>query len=163
MAVTPNPAATALAWTNYTAVATSSRPPLNAYTYVAIGVPTPTIVRGSTLRVSQVTVPISVDRGRSWFVSSRQTDALLRHERLHYRIGILVARELDARLLGVTAASQSALRTALQSAIDDAGPRMQSIFESYDRDTNHALVVPQQAAWEMRVTSWEQAGRITFP
>jgi len=40
---------------------------------------------------------------------------------------------------------------------------MGSIFEAYDRDTSHGQVAVQQSAWEARVASWEQIGRITFP
>ena len=166
MAVTQAPASALLAWTNYVAVSTSRRPPLDAFTFVSIRTPNVRVEHNTgtvAFRVGQVTVPVSVDHGRSWVVADRRTDALLQHERLHYRIGIQVARALDTQLSTASGSSAAALRRTMQTAIDDAGRRMGAIFDAYDADSAHGQVAEQQRLWEMRVGRWEQVGSITFP
>jgi hypothetical protein len=160
-------AANALSWANYLAVPSSRTPSLDAFTFVRIDPPDVSVAHGSgpnpVLRVSRATIRVSVDRSRSWVVNGRGTATLLEHERLHYRIGILIANELDGQVLTQSAPSAPALRSALQSAVDRAGTRMGAIFDAYDRDTAHARNAQQQQAWQRRMTGWEQQRRISFP
>ena len=67
---------------------------------------------GKDLTITQLQINVSVDTAQSWVVKGKQTAALLAHERLHYRIAIVVAHELDTALLSVKAPTARGLQAA---------------------------------------------------
>ena len=126
---------------------------------------------GGVASASGITTTLSIDPMTTWVVSSAirpvrsgQTDALFEHERLHWRIDILVGRELDAALHAVgTAASMTDLRTAMDTLTTQKVQREQDISDAYDDETRHGVEAGPQAQWIARVRAWEGAGRIAWP
>ncbi len=167
MTVLKTPDSGVLSWNNYRSVPRSLRPPLTAYTYIRIDPADlrPDLGTGANhvFRVSHLTIRVSVDLAQSWVVANGQTPTLLEHERLHYRIGILVAKELDAQAMAASAPSLAALNAAVQAVVNHAGTRLHTIGEAYDLATNHGRIGPSQKIWNGRVQGWEQNGRIVFP
>jgi hypothetical protein len=111
---------------------------------------------GKGLRITQLQINVSLDSAGCWVVRGKQTDALLAHERLHYRIAIVVAYELDAALLAISAPNASALQAAANRETSARQSRVDALSRRYDSETKHGLDAAAQRRWEVQVASWQQ-------
>ena len=97
------------------------------------------------------TARASFDPATSWVrEAATLTPALLRHEQLHFDLTEVYARRLRQQLL------------ALRVPCDAMGPEFNRLSQAgyaaweqaedaYDRDTNHGLNKPRQAAWDAQI------------
>jgi hypothetical protein len=111
---------------------------------------------GKDIMITQLQINVSVNASESWVVKGKQTAALLKHERLHYRIAIVVAYELDAALLSIKAANARALQAAANALLAEKKARVDALSNRYDRETKGGTDSAAQQRWQTQVASWEQ-------
>lgn len=86
---------------------------------------------------------------KSWSISGKQNDALLKHEQLHFDIEELVARGLFIALNEQIYSAN--LKAEIRQIFDreiEAGKEMQL---KYDTQTNHSKIKDKQIEWEQRI------------
>lgn len=82
-----------------------------------------------------------------------QTDALLNHERFHYEVGVVIAREAARHFDRLRASTEAALITALETArVLHFVTRNRLIQQRYDKDTHHGTNAHYQRIWTQRMT-----------
>lgn len=111
-------------------------------------------------RISGIVVQVGLDRANCWAVRGRTTDAILTHERNHFQIAILIARELDRDLLSLTAGSAAELQTAANELLQEKKARVDALSDTFDRETDHGQKSAEQRRWEAQIASWEHAGTV---
>lgn len=90
------------------------------------------------------------DPTTSWVsLEGRRNMALLDHERLHFDIGEVHARQLRSRL--AERSPDADLEHALRSALDQATRSSRRMQERYDEETGHGVNTEAQARWKDRV------------
>ncbi|GAA4355087.1 hypothetical protein GCM10023185_17620 [Hymenobacter saemangeumensis] len=99
------------------------------------------------------TVEATFDPNLSWFRDPKNsTEALLRHEQLHFDITEVYARKLRQKL---TVFKVKADCNKLQPAFDNLTRAVYSEWEReesrYDQETNHGLNTAKQGYWERQV------------
>ena len=88
------------------------------------------------------------------FTGVLQTPALLSHEQFHYDVGIVIARAFARKLMRLRAVDQTALRTAIHSAVQlHFMTRARLIQRRYDMDTRHGTNAHYQTIWKNRMFS----------
>ena len=108
------------------------------------------------LRPDSVTILVRMDRDNSWVVRDARSDALLSHEQVHYNIAALGARDLERKLLALSADSPESLeseRVRVEKEIDDL---MESVNNDYDDDfwgfgTDHGTREFPQMQWKFHI------------
>ncbi|MBK9523243.1 MAG: DUF922 domain-containing protein [Bacteroidetes bacterium] len=102
--------------------------------------------------MTNIVVPIVMNKQDSWVVRAQQSETLRRHEQGHFDITAIGAREIHDRMQFITAssagelASQKLIRLAreVQTIINDTNIR-------YDEETDHGTIVSKQNAWESNI------------
>jgi hypothetical protein len=96
----------------------------------------------------QYDVTAYFDRRKSW--SGERTDALLRHESLHFDLAELYARKIRKRI--------DALIESGRNDVDFLNAEIRKILiesneadERYDRETLHGAILKRQEEWETKV------------
>jgi hypothetical protein len=165
MTISFDPPPSPFNWSHYRVVTATLRAGLDALTVYQIGLQTnPPVAANGTFSFPSVSVRVSLSRHASWVVAGRQTQALLNHEQLHYRIAALVGRELGAEATALTASSAAALLGAGTRLHTAKLQRARAIEEAYDLATQHSRSTTQQDVWAHRVDGWERNNfTITWP
>ncbi|MBA3972606.1 MAG: hypothetical protein C0504_00140 [Candidatus Solibacter sp.] len=115
------------------------------------------VEEGNAFKYSFVDVRLVLNRAATQFVPSRLPDRdrayYLRHEQGHVDLMGLFARELEAKLLALSAPSRVALNALARPLVDQTveSARMYAINSSvdclYDQETNHGMNRSRQAHW----------------
>lgn len=113
-------------------------------------------------QIAELVVELKLDNNQTWVVKNRQTSALLEHERLHYRIAVLLAHELETDLLAVRVPKITGLTAASNRVVEAKAARARALGDAYDADTNGGLNGDKQREWEIKVQGWEATRQITF-
>jgi len=97
----------------------------------------------------------------SWVVRSRATDAILRHEQVHFDLNEVYRRRLESELLKIRVQGPTAEATlsALSAEIERVGDGLLDwadnvIHDRYDAETGSGTRADVQARWEQDVASW---------
>lgn len=112
---------------------------------------------GAQRKLESFALAVRLDRQNCWVVRGRANAALLDHERLHLRLAIVVARELERELLALRADSIPSLQVAIDRLRSDKAARVQAISDTYDSETEHGRLNEEQSHWRVRVAGWESA------
>jgi hypothetical protein len=116
------------------------------------------------VRISSLTVNLSVDRGDSWVVRSAKADDLLSHEQGHFDITGMMGRDMGAEIMAARASSTGDLQTAVTAIIQRYRTLAKTLNDRYDTETNHGRNREAQARWDARIRSSMQSGaRFTTP
>jgi hypothetical protein len=116
------------------------------------------------VRVSALTVNLSVARSDCWVVRSAKADDLLSHEQGHFDITGMMGRDLGAEIMAARASSTADLQTAVTAIIQRYRTLATSLNDRYDVETNHGRNRDAQARWDARIRSSMQSGaRFTPP
>lgn len=99
----------------------------------------------------------------SWVLRGKKSPGLLSHEQTHYLVVVLLGRELEQKLLALTAADAGAFQMAASALIQQQTDRADEIGKSYDEDTAHGRNAGPQKQWETRVADWERQGKVDGP
>jgi hypothetical protein len=89
------------------------------------------------------------DRGRSW--SRDRSDALLRHEQLHFHLAELYARKIRKKIADLDKAGTNDV-DVYNAAIRQILIESNEADERYDRETLHGALPKRQEAWERQVS-----------
>lgn len=82
-------------------------------------------------------------------IGAAQTAALLRHEQLHYDVGIVIARALARELMRLRAPDLPTLVQRFQAAVDLHFFRRAGLIQTrYDRESRHSQNAHYQGVWE---------------
>lgn len=111
---------------------------------------------GSSARITNVTMGISMDSSASWVVTDDESADLLEHEQGHYGITALGARDLYRQLSSLAAANVAALRAAANAAKTAIQSRIDAMNTRYDGTTdgtNHGQDRSAQQRWSGRIRS----------
>jgi hypothetical protein len=154
-------------WSFYREVQAPLKPGLDALTKYQIGLQAVPRLHGDSsgnFTFASVNVRVTLLRVLSWVVIGRKTQDLLNHEELHFRIAVLVGRELDAEITALTARSGPQLLAAGTALHTTKVQRAQTIEDAYDAATQHGRISGQQDIWAHRVDAWERNSfKIKFP
>jgi len=130
---------TKLTWDDFTAKAPSSTT-LKALTYSGISMRPHT-----TDSVMTVNITAIFEKDKSWTKSS--TEALLRHEQLHFDITELYARKMR-KAYSIKKFTKKTLKTDLTTLYKTQMQLLQAFQSKYDKETNHSRIEAKQAQWE---------------
>lgn len=138
-----------LAWSDFKADAPRSR--FAAYTFTVITMDYSITSSGKSLE-AYFTITSAFNRQRSWVKNSPESksDAILRHEQLHFDIAELSARKLRKKLSELKL-SRERYAKQIQAAYDEvigAGDAMQ---KAYDDETAHGLLQDEQKRWSDKI------------
>jgi len=88
------------------------------------------------------------EKNNSWFYANHKTEAVLRHEQLHFDITELYARKLRTKLSSLNnQCEKSAVRTVYQA--NDL--EFVEFAKQYDNETSHGVNKQKQSEWETKV------------
>lgn len=102
-----------------------------------------------------VTVICEFNPSKSWKKQADLTDALLRHEQLHFDIAELFARKMRKEYAAYCQTHKASADAAadLDGIFKKAQEELRKYQEGYDEATDHSKNKPQQAEWDKKVTS----------
>lgn len=95
-----------------------------------------------------VSITCNFNPERSW-TKEHQSEALLRHEQLHFDITELYARKIRKLLSTFTNCVE--LNKKIKQLYDDNFKACDAYQDRYDRETNHSIDAEKQTAWEAKV------------
>ena len=96
----------------------------------------------------QYDVTAYFDRGKSW--SRGKSDALLKHEQLHFDIAELYARKIRKKIIELSLRGEDDL-SVFNSAIRRILEESNEADQRYDLETLHGALQKKQALWEKQV------------
>lgn len=138
-----------LGWSDFKADAPRSR--FAAYTFTVITMDYSIKSSGKSLKAN-FSITSAFNRQKSWVKNSPESksDAILRHEQLHFDIAELSARKLRKSLSELNL-SRERYAKQIQAAYDEvigAGDAMQ---KAYDDETEHGLLQDEQKRWSDKI------------
>src|SRR5688572_1100631 len=98
----------------------------------------------------QFRVVCAMQPGESWLKKEAKSDALLKHEQLHFDIAELYTRKLRKELAQYAFTAKS-VDKSFRSITDKNSRERESAQRLYDKETRHSLNEATQQAWEERV------------
>lgn len=110
----------------------------------------------NAVSIREVDVNITLVPNDCWVVSSRMAADLLEHEQGHYDIIAISAREFYNALIGLPAASVSALQTRVTQLQTRLQQTASSADRRYDTETNHGRNVQAQQQWNQKIGAEKQ-------
>lgn len=106
---------------------------------------------GRTTIITSADVDVLMVTPDCWVVNSQMNDVILRHEQGHFDLQAIVAREFYAKVMALTAASDSAMRRKIRQLQTSLERITAQVNERYDTATNHSVNVSVQQSWEQRI------------
>lgn len=102
-----------------------------------------------------VTVICEFNPSRSWKKQADLTDALLRHEQLHFDIAELFARKMRKEYATYcqTHKASAEAGTDLDGIFKRAQEELRKYQDAYDTETDHSKNKPKQAEWDKKITN----------
>lgn len=90
-----------------------------------------------------------MNKSKSWVRPGKQTDALLKHEQLHFDISEYFARQLLRSFQNYTYTAN--FRTEIDQLFQQMMQARKTMEETYDAQSNHSRNKIKQAEWELYV------------
>ncbi|HSB64593.1 MAG TPA: hypothetical protein VLJ18_10530 [Thermoanaerobaculia bacterium] len=161
MAVKSIPEPKDLKWSHYTGPVPGGSP-LDAFTKPAFALTNTKAVKdGEKYRLEKVDITLTMEKLECWVRESKKTDALLEHERGHWYMQGLVAKEMETALAALRDDDPTALFKAATVKFDwHRKDRSGFVDKQYDDDTNHGTNKPQQEIWDGKIAAWVAKGVI---
>lgn len=102
-----------------------------------------------------INVTCEFDSEKSWKKPGGLTDALLRHEQLHFNIGEIFARKMRKAFAEYAQSHKASKETAtdVQKIFDNLSADYFKYQDAYDKATDHSKNKPQQAEWDKKIAS----------
>lgn len=101
-------------------------------------------------------VTISLLGHRSWVVTGKMNDYLLKHEQGHYDITALAAAEFYREILSLQVADQATLKTSLSEINDRLQQKIERTNIRYDLQTDHSRDIQAQQKWDQKIALEKQ-------
>lgn len=161
MSVTAVPEPKDLKWSQYTGPVPPASS-LDAFTKPKFTLGYAKLVKdGEKYRLDKVDVTLEMDKLQCWVRPAKKTDALLEHERGHWIMQKLVAKEIETELAALRADDPGAFNKAASARFDwYRNQRSGFLDKQYDDDTNHGTNTTQQGIWDGKIAGWESKGAI---
>jgi hypothetical protein len=116
---------------------------------------------GTLLRVQKLTITVTPDSTRSWVVKSKQTQALLDHERGHWMMDIVVGHEMHDAILALRGTGADDLKKKINAEFDwHREKREKWLADKYDDETKHGADAKAQQQWAAKILGWHNALKI---
>ena len=110
------------------------------------------------MAVSMDSVVVAVftyfDPTSSWKKKKKLTDALLKHEQLHFDITEYHARLLRKELLNTVFKKPQTVGKTITKLFNQQIKKWKKMQDAYDKETKHSTVVDKQAEWESNVANY---------
>lgn len=161
MAVTAVPEPKDLKWGHYTGPPPGSSP-LDAFTKPRFTFAVTKAVKdGEKYRFDKVDIQLTMEKLACWVKPTKKTAALLEHERGHWVMQKLVAKEIESALAALRADDPAALyKVASTEFAWYEKKRSGFVDKEYDDDTNHGANSTQQGLWDGKIAAWAAKGSI---
>ena len=113
--------------------------------------------KGRSVTITDMEMEVTIVSADCWVLSSFVNNSdLLNHEQGHFDIMAINARELYNKLVGLSAASVSALQTLATQTQEKFQRRVTTVDERYDSQTNHSIDKAQQKTWDQKIAAEKQ-------
>ncbi len=161
MAVTTTPAPKDLKWSHYTGPPPSGSP-LDAFTKPRFTLANTKAVKdGEKYRFEKADIQLTMERLQCWVKASKKTAALLEHERGHWIMQTLVAKEMESALTALRGDDPAALFKVATEKFDWYRTKRSGFVDTqYDDDTNHGTNATHQGTWDGKIKAWGAKGSI---
>jgi hypothetical protein len=161
MGVTSIPEPKDLKWSHYTGPPPAGSP-LDAFTKPSFTLANTKAVKdGEKYRLEKVDIQLTMEKLQCWVKPAKKTAALLEHERGHWVMQSLVAKEIESALAALRADDPAALYKVAGEKFDWYQiKRSGFVDKQYDDDTNHGANTTQQGIWDGKITAWAAKGSI---
>ena len=138
-----------LGWSDFKADAPRSR--FAAYTFTVITMDYSIKSSGKSLKAN-FSITSAFNRQKSWVKNAPEakSDAILRHEQLHFDIAELSARKLRKRLSELNL-SRERYAKQIQAAYDEVIEAGDAMQKAYDEETAHGLLREEQERWAEKI------------
>jgi thiamine pyrophosphate-dependent acetolactate synthase large subunit-like protein len=101
-------------------------------------------------------VIISFDGHRSWVVTGKMNDYLLKHEQGHYDITALAAAEFYREVLNLQVTDPATLNDSITEIKDSLQQKIEITNTRYDLQTDHSRDVQAQQKWDQKIALEKQ-------
>jgi hypothetical protein len=116
---------------------------------------------GEKYRFEKVDIQLTMEKLSCWVKPAKKTAALLEHERGHWFMQKLVAKEMESALAALRADDPAALIKVAGEKFDwYKTERSDFVDKQYDDDTNHGANSTQQGLWDGKIAAWAAKGSI---
>ena len=161
MSVTTTPAPKDLKWSHYTGPPPAGSP-LDAFTKPRFTLANTKAVKdGEKYRLEKVGITLVMETLQCWVKPDKKTNALLEHERGHWTMQALVAKEMESALAALRADDPGTLFKAVGDRFDWYRiKRSGFVDKQYDDATNHGADSTQQGIWDLKIAAWVAKGSI---
>ena len=161
MAVTTAPDPKDLKWSDYTGPVPAGSP-LDAFTKPRFTLGNTKAVKdGEKYRLEKVDIHLTMEKFQCWVKPVKKTAALLEHERGHWTMQSLVAKEMEGALAALRGDDPTALFKVAGDKFDwYRDKRSGFVDKQYDDDTNHGSNATLQGIWNGKITAWVAKGSI---
>ena len=106
-------------------------------------------------QTSSIDIQIKMDKTESWVFKNAESDALLKHEQIHYNISALAGRDLERALKNLSGETVKALFDKAKDLLKNFQLAVDIVNIDYDDDklrgTNHGNETTKQALWEIHI------------
>ena len=159
MAVTAVPEPKDLKWSDYKGPVPGGSS-LDAFTQPRFTLGNAKAVKdGDKFRLDKVDIKLTMETLSCWVDPAKKTNALLEHERGHWFMQKLVAKEMESALAALRADDPAALFKDAGAKFDwYQTPRSGFVDKQYDDDTNHGTNATQQGLWDAKIKAWTEKG-----
>lgn len=104
---------------------------------------------------ASIDIQIKMNKTKSWVLKSAESDALLKHEQMHYNISALAGRDLERKLKSLSAESATALFDKAKELLKTEQALVKQINDEYDDNklsgSNHGNDKGNQSKWEIHI------------
>ena len=104
---------------------------------------------------SSIDIQIKMNKTESWVFKDAESDALLKHEQMHYNVSALAGRDLERALKSLTGESVNDLYDKAKKLLKNLQTSADIVNFDYDEDqvrgTNHGNDTTKQALWEIHI------------
>jgi hypothetical protein len=161
MSVTSVPEPKDLKWSHYTGPVPGGSP-LDAFTKPKFTLGNTKLVKdGEKYRLDKVDIKLEMEKLECWVRPDKKSDSLLEHERGHWNMQKLVAKEMESALADLRADDPTSLSKVAGEKFDWYRlKRSGFVDKQYDDDTNHGTNKPQQGIWDGKIAGWVSKGVI---
>lgn len=108
--------------------------------------------KGDSVMMKGFAITLELNAEQSWVKSGMETDALLKHEQVHFDIGRLCAIALK-KAFDTAVFSNINYRTKHADIFTAVMKEYHDMGQLYDRETDHGKKQPEQKQWEMLVAA----------
>lgn len=161
MSVTTAPDPKDLKWSHYTGPVPAGAV-LDAFTKPRFTLgDTKALKDGEKYKFDKVDIKLTMEKFLCWAKPAKKTDALLEHERGHWYMQSVVAKEMEDALAALRGDDPTSLfKVATQKFDWYRNDRSGFVDKKYDDATNHGSDATQQGVWDLKIAGWVAKGAI---